>query len=136
MAEVLGIPHISWVTELIDVDEKALVVKQDLTEVEAVARIPYPCLITVEKGIFQPNLPSYKRAKAAEKNPIHTLSAAQCRTLDPARIGLSGSPTQVERIFTPTHDVKTLRLEGAEAESAARLVEILKEDKMWEEENA
>lgn len=135
MAEVLGIPHISWVTELIDVDEKALVVKQDLTEVEAVARIPYPCLITVEKGIFQPNLPSYKRAKAAEKNPIHTLSAAQCRTLDPARIGLSGSPTQVERIFTPTHDVKTLRLEGAEAESAARLVEILKEDKMWEEEN-
>ena len=136
MAEVLGIPHISWVTELIDADDQALIVKQDLTEVEAVARIPYPCLITVEKGIFQPNLPSYKRAKEAADNPIHTLSAAQCRTLDPSRIGLSGSPTQVERIFTPTHDVKTMRLDGPEAESAAKLVAILKEDKMWEEENA
>ena len=136
MAEVLGIPHISWVTELIDADDQALIVKQDLTEVEAVARIPYPCLITVEKGIFQPNLPSYKRAKEAADNPIHTLSAAQCRTLDPSRIGLSGSPTQVGRIFTPTHDVKTMRLDGPEAESAAQLVAILKEDKMWEEENA
>ena len=133
---MLGIPHISWVTELIDADDQALIVKQDLTEVEAVARIPYPCLITVEKGIFQPNLPSYKRAKEAADNPIHTLSAAQCRTLDPSRIGLSGSPTQVERIFTPTHDVKTMRLDGPEAESAAKLVAILKEDKMWEEENA
>lgn len=32
--------------------------------------------------------------------------------------------------------MKTMRLDGPEAESAAQLVAILKEDKMWEEENA
>ena len=132
MAEVLGIPHISWVTELIDADDKGLTVKQDLTEVEAVARIQYPCLITVEKGIFQPNLPSYKRMVASADYPIHTLTAADCKGLDPKRIGLNGSPTQVERIFTPTHDVSTVRWEGNETDSAERLFSTLKEEKFWE----
>lgn len=132
MAEVLGIPHISWVTGLIAADEEGLTVRQDLTEVDAVARIPYPCLITVEKGIFQPNLPSYRRQLASADYPIHTLSAAQCEGLDVRRIGLSGSPTQVERIFSPCHDGKTQRLEGDEQSQAAQLVDILKQDKVWE----
>lgn len=132
MAEVLGIPHISWVTGLIAADKDGLTVRQDLTEVDAAARIPYPCLITVEKGIFQPNLPSYRLQKASADYPIHTLSAAQCEGLDVRRIGLSGSPTQVERIFTPSHDVETLRLEGDEQSLASSLIEILKQDKVWE----
>lgn len=133
MAEVLNIPHISWVQELIDADETGLVCRQDLIEVDAIVRLPYPCLITVEKGIFQPNLPSYSRKKASADYPIHVLSADQCEGLDQSRIGLSGSPTQVERIFTPTHDTKTLRLEKDERHNAAALVRLLKEEKIWEE---
>ncbi len=132
MAEVLKIPHISWVQELIEADEKGLVVRQDLSDSEMIAAIPYPCLITVEKGIFQPNLPSYRKKKAAKDYPIHFISADQCEGLDQSRIGLSGSPTQVERIFTPTHDVKTMKLNGNIDEMAKEVVRILKNDKFLE----
>lgn len=133
MAEVLGIPHISWVQELIDADEKGLTVRQDLSDSEMIATIPYPCLITVEKGIFQPNLPSYRKKKASQNYPIHFLGADQCEGLDQSRIGLSGSPTQVERIFSPTHDIKTIKLEGNTEEMAKEVFRILKDEKFFEE---
>lgn len=132
MAQLLQIPHISWVQKLVEVDEKGLTVRQDMTEVTALARIPYPCLITVEKGIFEPNLPSYKQKKQAKDYPIHTLTATMCRNLELSRIGLSGSPTQVERIFSPTHDVQTVHLEGTDQQKAHQLVEVLVQMKVIE----
>ena len=132
MAEVLGIPHVSWAVELVDVDERGVTLRQPLTEADALVRMEYPCLVTVEKGIFQPNLPSYRRLMQTREMQVHVLRADQCEQLDPDRIGLSGSPTQVERIFTPQHEVKTLRLEGSETESAAALVAMLREMKLWE----
>ena len=97
-----------------------------------IATLPYPCLITVEKGIFQPNLPSYRKKKAAKDYPIHFLTADQCEGLDQKRIGLSGSPTQVERIFTPEHDVKTMKLEGTGSEMARQVVKLLRDEKILE----
>ncbi len=132
IAEVLNIPHISWVQELVDVDDKGLTVRQDLSELDMIATLPYPCLITVEKGIFQPNLPSYRKKKAAKDYPIHFLTADQCEGLDQKRIGLSGSPTQVERIFTPEHDVKTMKLEGTGSEMARQVVKLLRDEKILE----
>lgn len=101
IAEVLQIPHVSWVKALLAVDMKTITVKQEMMDSEAVVQLPLPCLLTVEKGIFQPGLPSYIRRKAALNKPIHCLSAKDCHDSDPERFGLNGSPTQVERIFEP-----------------------------------
>ena len=49
IAEHLGIPHAAWVSEIVDADSESIQVKQDLVSVSQTSKIPYPCLITVDK---------------------------------------------------------------------------------------
>ena len=56
IAEYLNIPHVTNVTKIIEVGEKSIVVETDLPTTLEVCEISYPCLLTVEKDIFQPRL--------------------------------------------------------------------------------
>ena len=49
IAEHLTIPHAAWVAEIVDVNEKAIQVRQDLVSVSQISEIPYPCLLTIDK---------------------------------------------------------------------------------------
>ena len=51
IAEHLGIPHAAWVSEIVDADSESIQVKQDLVSVSQTSKIPYPCLITVDKDM-------------------------------------------------------------------------------------
>ncbi len=134
MAEVLGIPHISWALELEEIDDKGLILRQDLTTKDAIVRIDYPCLITVEKTMYQPDLPSYRLLKASKDKKIHTLTASDIDGLDHTRIGLDGSPTQVEKIFAPSSNTETQVLEGDIDTVSDELYAILKKTKLIKEE--
>ena len=58
LAEFLNIPHVTNVQKIIDVQESSIVVEMDLPTMTMIAQIDFPCLITVEKDIYQPRLPS------------------------------------------------------------------------------
>ena len=60
LAEFLGIPHVANITELLKVTEASIVAIVDLPDTVQTVEIEFPCLITVEKGIFEPRLPSFK----------------------------------------------------------------------------
>ncbi len=60
IAEFLNIPHVTNVTKIIEVKDKSIVVEVDMPNTLETCEIQYPCLITVEKDIFQPRLPSFK----------------------------------------------------------------------------
>ena len=128
IGEVLDIPHVSWVRKLIDADEKGIIVQQEMMDSVADVRLNYPCLLTVEKGIFEPGLPSYLKMKEAKKKEIHCLNMDKCECKDAKRYGLSGSPTQVEKIFEPTYDLESVRLDKSSDENAnilySKLVEL------------
>ena len=64
IAEHLTIPHAAWVAEIVDVNEKAIQVRQDLVSVSQISEIPYPCLLTIDKDTCVPRLPSYLLKKA------------------------------------------------------------------------
>jgi electron transfer flavoprotein beta subunit len=132
IGEVLKIPHVSWVRKLIDADEKGITVLQEMMDSVAEVRLNYPCLLTVEKGIFEPGLPSYLKMKEAKKKDIHLLTMDDCECRDIRRYGLSGSPTQVEKIFEPTYDLESVRLEGTSEENASALYDKLLELKVFE----
>ena len=87
LAEFLGIPHLTNVTKFVDV------------------RMTLPCLLTVEKGIFEPRLPSFRRKLATADRKITCFSLDDLPDRDESHYGLNGSPTQVQRIFPP--EVKT-----------------------------
>lgn len=107
MAEYLGIPHIANVRKIVEVKDKSIVVEMDMPETLEIVEVKFPCLITVEKDIFQPRLPSYRKKLETVDKEIGMISLKDFEDQNEKRYGLNGSPTQVERIFPP--DVNTDR---------------------------
>ncbi|GAU76427.1 electron transfer flavoprotein subunit beta/FixA family protein [Fusibacter sp. 3D3] len=101
MAEFLDMPHIANVLKIIEVTDAHITVEMDMPQTVEVARVKFPCLITVEKGIFQPRLPSYKLKKATAHFNIQYFALKDLEDQDEMKYGLNGSPTQVKRIFPP-----------------------------------
>jgi electron transfer flavoprotein beta subunit len=129
MAEWLSIPHVANVKSIDKIGENAIDITVDMPESTLSERVSYPTLITVEKGIFEPRLPSYKLIKATADREITWLALKDLEDNDPAHYGLNGSPTQVKRIFPPESHVEHVNIEGSDAEKAAKLANILDERK-------
>ena len=125
MAEHLHLPHAAWVNEITDVNETRIQVRQDLSSVFQISEMNYPCLITVDKDICVPRLPSYRRKAEAAEKPIRTVTLADLPEPDMTRFGLVGSPTTVERIFPPPAGNGNLTLEGTAAEKTGQLFDLL-----------
>lgn len=130
IAEHMGIPHAAWVSEIVDVREDAVCVKQNLASVTQVSELPFPCLITVDKDICVPRLPSYRLMKETKDRPIRILSFKDMPDQDLSRYGLIGSPTAVERMFAPPETQKQVYLEGNADEKTEQLFSILTEEKI------
>ncbi|MDT3843034.1 MAG: electron transfer flavoprotein subunit beta/FixA family protein [Bacillota bacterium] len=131
LAEHLGIPHAAWVREIIDVTEKDITVRQDFAGVTQISRIPFPCLITVDKDMCVPRLPSYRRKRETADRPVRILSFQDLPVRDLTRYGLIGSPTSVERMFAPPAARGQEYIEGADgAEKARRMLDILRKEKL------
>ena len=129
LAEWLGIPHVVNVKSIDRVGESDMDFTVDLPDCEVAERVPYPFLMTVEKGIFEPRLPSYKLKCATTDREITWLALKDLDDTDPKHYGLNGSPTQVKRIFPPEAHVERLTLEGDDKAKAAALADLLEERK-------
>jgi len=101
LAEYLGIPHIANVLKIIEIKDKSIIVEMDMANTIEIAEIQFPCLLTVEKDIFQPRLPSYRRKLITKDREIKIITLNDFEDKDEKKYGLNGSPTQVERIFPP-----------------------------------
>lgn len=127
MAEYMGIPHVANVKKIIEVKENSIVVEMDMPTTMETVEVQFPCLITVEKGIFQPRLPSYKRKKATKSKPITSFTLKDLLDKDEKQYGSSGSPTQVERVFPPEVNTDKEVWNGTGAELGNRLFKKLAE---------
>jgi electron transfer flavoprotein beta subunit len=99
----------------------------DMPETIEVVRIKYPCLITVEKGIFQPRLPSFKLKLATRNRPVKLLTLADLPDSQPEKYGLKGSPTQVLKVFPPEVSSDQEVWQGSSEELAEKLHAKLKD---------
>jgi electron transfer flavoprotein beta subunit len=121
IAEFLELPHVANVLRIVEVGAEAVTVEMDMAATVELAKVRYPCLITVEKGICQPRLPSFRLKLATQDRPIAQLSLADLPDQDPAHYGLNGSPTQVKRIFPPEVNANREHWTGPGPELAERL---------------
>jgi len=92
--------------------EKSIVLEVEMPTTIQTVEVTYPCLITVEKGIFQPRLPSYRLKKKTKYQEIIELTLDNFKDKNEKRYGLSGSPTQVEEIFPPEQNTTSECWEG------------------------
>lgn len=127
MAEYLSIPHIANVLKIIEIKASSVIIEMDMANTVEVAEIQFPCLLTVEKNIFQPRLPSYRKKLGTKDREIKIITLNDFEDRDEKKYGLSGSPTQVERIFPPSVNNDRETWTGSGAELSVKMATKLKE---------
>ena len=128
-AEHLGIPHLSNVTGILEVDEGSVLVEANQEKMIVKQRIKLPCLICMDSEVNTPRLPSYRRRKTTEETLVHSLTLADLEDRNPEHYGLKGSPTQVQKVFPPEKSSSRILENGSSEELADKLNRLLSDRK-------
>ncbi len=121
LAIQLGIPFITCIQKVREVNEKELTMERMMDDGYDVVAVQYPALITVVKDLNEPRVPSLKGKMKSKKAEIQVFSAEDVGA-DPAKIGLAGSPTQVVDVFPPPPRGERAMLTGSIDEQVEQLV--------------
>ncbi|RKY39556.1 MAG: electron transfer flavoprotein subunit beta [Candidatus Omnitrophota bacterium] len=127
IASHLNLPQATYVRKIqeIDMERKKIYVERLLEEGYESLEITLPALITVVKEINEPRLPSLRGKIRAKKQPIPVWKHKDLG-LKEEEVGLSGSPTQVVKVFSPPPREKGKIFEGDANECVEKLVKELK----------
>jgi electron transfer flavoprotein beta subunit len=130
IAEHLNIPQITYVEEL-KLENGKVRAKRALEDGYFVVESEYPVLITAIKELNEPRYPSIRGIyEGFNGGKIRVLSAKDVNA-DINNIGLDGSPTQVNKSFTPPgRGGESEMIEGAPRDVARKLIVRLKEEKV------
>ncbi len=120
----LDIPQVTYVKKIEEVKDKFARVERMTEEGYEIIEVPLPALITVVKEINTPRLPSLKGMMRAKQAKI-TVWKAQDIVATSDCLGLTGSPTQVVKIFTPAPRVGGQMLAGETQDIVDKLAEII-----------
>lgn len=127
IAEHLGIPQITYVEEL-EINEEKVIAKRSLEDGYYVIEGKMPILLTAIKELNEPRYPSIRGVyKAYEGDKVKIWTAKDIEA-DLPSLGLKGSPTQVNKSFTPPGRLGEGEILGGNSTDKARqLVSRLKE---------
>jgi len=84
VAEQLGLPHVSVVTKL-DLGDGDLTAQREIEGAKEIVSAPLPAVITCQKGLNEPRLPSLPNIMKAGSKPTETLTCADLGVEPPAR---------------------------------------------------
>ncbi|MFX0095579.1 MAG: electron transfer flavoprotein subunit beta/FixA family protein [Candidatus Hodarchaeota archaeon] len=133
IAEVLDIPHVCYVRRIRTISRSNIIVQQEMDDGYRILEVAIPCLLTVVKEINVPRMPTLKGKLEAIKKPVNIYTKNDLNGED-SRFGLDGSPTQVKRIFEPTHKNSGIMISGTPQQIAETLYKELVRLKLWSKE--
>jgi len=125
IATQLDIPQVTYVKKIEDIKEGYATVERTTEEGYDILKTSLPCLLTVVKEINEPRIPSLKGRMKAKSAKISVWKAIDLDT-EESRLGLTGSPTWVSKIFTPPPRPKGQMFEGDAQDVTDKLVTTLK----------
>ena len=123
----LDVPQVTYVKKIEEIKDNFARVERMTEEGYEIIEVPLPALITVVKEINTPRLPSLKGMMRAKQTKIIHWRASDIEA-EPDCVGLTGSPTQVVKIFTPAPRVGGQMLRGETQEIVEKLVEELRKE--------
>jgi len=94
LAERLGLPQVTYASELTLVDGTVTIRRDGDTASETI-EASLPALVSVTDQINEPRYPSFKGIMAAKKKPLDTWSLADLG-IEPTQVGLDAAWTKVE----------------------------------------
>lgn len=126
LAGVLGIPCITDVQEILGLTDEKIRIKKGVDGGFHIVEGQLPVVITVAKEIREPRMPSIAGIRYGENGTVAVKNALDVGA-DPARTGLSGSPTQVVTTFTLERETDCVPLYGTPEEQAQALKRLMEE---------
>lgn len=130
VAEFLNIPNVSNVISIEEVSDGKVYLTASLDEKIVKMSVKTPCLISVDGDINSPRLPSYKVKQSVTDDMVEFLSFADLDDHNPDNYGLSGSATQVERIFPPEKNTERRIIEGDAHKQSEELYRLICDRKL------
>jgi electron transfer flavoprotein beta subunit len=141
LAEELGIPHVSIVSKVVEVDANKLVCQKEIDGGSVVVEVPLPALITCPDAMNEPRYASLPNIMKARKKPVQevTLDDIDFDSLDLTRdmVGKNGSKVKTVKIEVPIIDRKLKIIKGSDdstvkgeeiAQAVQELVQLLRDD--------
>lgn len=125
LAEMLKVPLIAYVSQVEEIAGGQIRVKRMIDEGHVVIQASLPAVITVTKEINVPRLPSL-RSIVRSKNAVIPVWSLQSLSIDPGRVGLAGSFTQVIKVFYPQRIRQATIFQGDLGNQVDSLVDKLK----------
>lgn len=127
IAEHLDLPQVTYVKRIISIDNKKAVVERALEDGHEVIEVALPAVLTAVKELNEPRYPSVAGIVSAFDEKQITVWGIDKLDIDSGRIGLSGSPTQVKRTFSPPQKAAGKVLTGSIKEAVHTLFKELNE---------
>lgn len=130
VAEFLSIPNVANVLSVSDISDGQVKLTASLDYNVAEMSIKTPCLISVDGDINSPRLPSYKVKQAITDDLVKFFAFDDFDDKNADNYGLSGSATQVERIFPPEKNTEKKNIDGNADEQSEGLYTLIRERKI------
>ena len=121
----LNIPQITYVQKL-DIEGDKVIVQRQLEDGYTVVEAKMPVLLTAIKELNTPRYMTPKGIFEAYNKTVQVWGFNDV-PVDAEKIGLKGSPTNVNRTFSPEAKGKGIMLEGADKETVKTLIAKLDE---------
>ncbi len=121
----LDLPQVTYVKKIEEIKDNRARVERMTEEGFDIVETPLPALMTVVKEINEPRIPSLKGMMRSKSAKIISWTARDIG-VEAKDVGLSGSRTQVVKIFTPPVRKGGEMLEGETADKVNKLVELVK----------
>ncbi|MFC1949324.1 electron transfer flavoprotein subunit beta/FixA family protein [Chloroflexota bacterium] len=125
IAEMLGLPFVSYVSQVKEIENGRIRVQRMIEDGHEEIETSLPALITVTKEINVPRLPSLRGKLKAKSVDIPIWDDKEL-DVDEDKVGHSGSPTRVIKIFYPQRVRSGEMLEGNPDEQVDNLISRLK----------
>lgn len=132
-AELLGIPHVAYVSNILERNNESITVNSDVWGKTFTRKLEFPGLITVTKDVNVPRIPLFRDKKEARKADIETWGLEDLG-VDKEKVGFNGSPTYVKEMeIAPEISREGKIFKGEVRQATTQLLRQLSEDGLLEE---
>jgi electron transfer flavoprotein beta subunit len=128
LAELLGFPHVTAVSELEWIDEKHCKIQREIEGATEVVEVELPAVLTAEKGLNEPRYPKLPGIMKAKKKPIEE-QTAEALGLDASEVGEAGARLAVTKMEPPPPRAEGVKLTGEAAESVRTVLNALRDER-------
>ena len=131
VAEQLNIPHIYYVSKIVDVSDKNIVVVSEMSDAAYTIEASYPVLVSVTKDVNKPRLPTLKDKLRAMKSDVRVWHAKDLEgIIDLNCVGYFGSPTNVHKVVIPQERFREGKIFRGVDEGVENILNVLVEKRL------